>query len=66
MDNHDQDLAQVRDTLPRLWWAIYSGSITAGFSREQSFILLQAYILSQCPVGIRLPPDPDYKKPDDM
>ena len=57
----DQDLAQLRDVLPRIWWAIFKGSIQVGFTEQQSFSLTQTYILSQ---GRVTPTDP-YIKPED-
>lgn len=49
----DQALALFRDTLPRAWMACYQGCIAGGFSDSQAFLLLQTYILSQNPYGIR-------------
>ena len=40
----DQDLAKLRDMLPAVWWAIYSGCIDKGFSKEQALLLVIAYI----------------------
>jgi hypothetical protein len=51
----EQGLASIRDTIPRMWFAYYQGSVAAGFSPEQAFILLQTYILSQTPNGIQPP-----------
>ena len=49
----EQELANIRDTLPHLWWALYQGCVSAGFGELQSFALLQTYILAQNPFGIR-------------
>ena len=67
MPNFDEELTTVRNTIPRLWWNIYQGCITAGFNELQSFILTQTYILGQNPYGIR-PNDtsgPKTDKPDE-
>jgi hypothetical protein len=54
MDIHrmEQDMAQVRDTMPRLWKALYQGAIDQGFTREVALLLLQTWILAQNPHGI--------------
>ena len=44
-------LAEVRDSTPRIWMALYAGSIQEGFSEHQAFNLLQTWILSQNPNG---------------
>lgn len=49
----EQQLAQARDSVPPLWWALYQGGLAAGFDEKQSFMLLQTFILSQNPYGIR-------------
>lgn len=54
--SQDEFLASVRDGLPPMWFAIYQGCIATGFDERQSFALLQTYLLSQNPNGIR-PPD---------
>ncbi len=51
----DQQLANVRDTLPRFWYALYQGNRVAGFNNDQALILLQTYILAQSPSGINVP-----------
>ena len=35
MDNMEQTLAKIRDTLPRMWYAFYQGSVAAGFTTVQ-------------------------------
>lgn len=40
----DQNLAQIRDAVPSLWWAIYSGCIQQGFLEEQALRLVIAFI----------------------
>lgn len=42
----DQALAQVRDTLPALWWALHAGMLEKGFSTEQAMRLLEVHIYS--------------------
>lgn len=41
----DQAAAQLRDTLPPLWYGLYQGCIDAGFSHAQAFCLVQTYVL---------------------
>ncbi len=47
------DFAVLRDTLPRVWWNLYQGSLAQGFDKVQSFALVQTYILAQNPSGSR-------------
>ena len=54
-NEREQLLAQMRDSLPQMWYAIYSGSLAAGFDQVQAFTLLQTWLLSQNPHGIRPP-----------
>lgn len=49
----EQDLARLRDITPRIYWSIYQGCLATGFNPIQSFVLLQTWILSQCPNGIQ-------------
>jgi hypothetical protein len=49
----EQQLAFMRDHLPRVWWNLYQGSLATGFDQQQAMVLVQAWILSQCPAGIR-------------
>ncbi len=51
----DQDLAGLRDGLPRLWWSLYQGSLTAGFNERQAFILLQTWLAATSAKGVILP-----------
>ena len=53
----DQTLAVARDTIPRHWWALYQGSLAAGFGEQQAMALLQTQILSQFSGGV-YPPKP--------
>lgn len=55
--NSDQDFSQIRDVIPRLWYNFYQGCLQQGFNESQSFALLQTYILSQNPHGIKPPTD---------
>lgn len=41
----EQDIATTRDTLPQLWWALYSGNLEKGFEPAQALSLVQTYIL---------------------
>jgi hypothetical protein len=43
----EQELAKIRDTVPRLWWNLYQGCLVAGFSERQAFVLLQTKILGE-------------------
>lgn len=60
----DQALAAMRDSTSRLWWAIYQGCISVGFDTNQSFNLVQTYILGQNPYGIS-PPRESGPRPND-
>ena len=51
--NEDQLLAHARDVIPRLWGAMYQGALAAGFSASDAMGLVQTWILSQNPNGIR-------------
>lgn len=57
----DQDLAKLRDSLPRFWWSVYQGCREAGFSEPQAFALVQTFILASHCGGVR----PDRSSPDD-
>lgn len=48
MSRHEleQNLAHLRDVMPRVWWSIYQGSIQAGFDARQAFAVTQTYILA--------------------
>ncbi len=63
MDSGSQDLAAIRDTLPRLWWNLYQGCIVAGFNSQQSLALVNTWILGQNPHGIQ-PGNPAGPKSD--
>jgi hypothetical protein len=66
MSDDEQKLAAIRDSIPRLWWSIYQGTLAAGFNHLEAFALLQTWILSQTPNGIQPPrqsgPDTDDPK----
>jgi hypothetical protein len=47
--------AELRDTVPRMWWNLYQGAVQAGFDQRQAFALVQTFILAQNPNGIRPP-----------
>lgn len=40
----DQQLAETRDRLPRIWWALYQGNLEVGFSEAQALRLTIAFI----------------------
>lgn len=42
----DEEFARLRDTLPRLWWALYQGARQEGFDETQSMALVRTWILS--------------------
>lgn len=41
----DQLLAVIRDTLPAVWWAVYSGCIDKGFTPEQAMQLVLTHTI---------------------
>jgi len=43
----DQAIAACSEMFPRIWHCLYEGLKSEGFTEEQSFRLLIAYILSQ-------------------
>lgn len=49
----EQDMAKLRDGMPRVWWALYTGALEAGFGPAQAYGLVTAFILSQNTHGIR-------------
>lgn len=51
----EQSFATIRDGMPRMWWALYQGSLSAGFDRYQAFALVQTYIMSSNPHGNKPP-----------
>lgn len=57
MDKREQEeiLVTLRESLPRIWMAVYQGSLQAGFTESQAFALLQTYILAQHSGGIHPP-----------
>lgn len=61
----EQELAKMRDTLPRIWWALYVGCTEAGFTQEQSLSLVQTFCLTQCVGGVR-PNNPGAKPPEEQ
>jgi hypothetical protein len=42
----EQSLANLRDTMGYLWYALYQGCLAAGFDQRQAFTLTQTYILA--------------------
>lgn len=58
----DQDLASMRDGLPRIWWSIYQGNLMAGFTKDQAYGLLQSFIIAQSVKSVYpLPPNEEPK-----
>ncbi len=49
----DQAAAFLGDTFPPLWRRLYEGNLSQGFTEVESLKLVQTYILSQCPYGVR-------------
>lgn len=46
--NIDQELADTRDSLSRLWRAVYAGNLAAGFTPEQAMFLTQSFVVDIC------------------
>ena len=40
----DQALIEMRELIPRMWFAFFQGSIEAGFSEDQAFQLVRDYV----------------------
>lgn len=59
----EEAMVAFRNTIPRAWWNVYQGCLQAGFNEQQSFILLQTYIVGQNPAGTR-PSDGSGPKTD--
>jgi hypothetical protein len=53
-DKIDQLAASARDSVPRLWWALYQGCLQAGFSEIASMALVGTYVLC-CGAGVIRP-----------
>lgn len=49
----DQVTAWLGDNLSPLWRRIYQSNLQQGFTPAESLKLVQCYILSQCPYGVR-------------
>lgn len=61
----DQQLAMVRDSLPRYWWSIYQGCLTVGFSDRQVMLLVQTYMMTTQLRNVNLPQPEDGPKSDE-
>ena len=59
----ETDFIQIRNTMPRLWWNLYQGCLQNGFDERSALSLVQTFILSQNPHGIR--PDGPFGPPTD-
>lgn len=42
--NFDQELAQLRDAIPAIWWAVYTGCVEKGFTPDQALQLTIAFL----------------------
>lgn len=40
----DQNAAKLRESLPTMWWAVYSGCVDKGFTAEQSLVILLEFM----------------------
>ena len=49
----EQSIAMIGELLPASWRILYENLIKKGFTECESFKLVQTYILSQCPNGVR-------------
>lgn len=49
----DQASMTLAELLPPLWYHLFNNLKLQGFSEGQAFKLLQTYIVSQCPFGVR-------------
>ena len=49
----DQASASLGESFPLLWRSIYRNCLLEGFDKSESFRLVQTYILSNAPNGIR-------------
>lgn len=59
----DQEIASMRDSLPTIWWALYSGAVDKGFTTSQALALTQTYQLSMGVAPVILPPIPHQSAP---
>ena len=46
---HEQSLAFVAETCPRLWYGLYTRCIEEGFTQEQAMTLVVAFIKTPNP-----------------
>lgn len=58
----EEALVNMREVLPRGWWAVYAGCVQAGFTPNQAFGLTTTYILASHST-IR-PDNPSSPNPD--
>jgi hypothetical protein len=49
----DQGFTLITGNFPPLWRKLYTNLVSEGFNEVQALALVKAYILSQCPSGIR-------------
>lgn len=49
----DEAVTQATDLFPPMWRSLHDKCRSEGFSDSESLQLVKAYILSQCPYGIR-------------
>ena len=45
----------MADLMPPVWKRLYDNLEAMGFTEEEAMKLLQTFILSQCPFGVRGP-----------
>ena len=63
MNEREQQMAELRDAMPRMWWNLYQGYLMVGFTPYQAFSLVQTAILGIHSGGIR-PNNVDGPNPD--
>jgi hypothetical protein len=54
----DRRLAELRDGIPRLWWAYYTGCLAVGFNTEQAMSLVQTYVTAMTAKVYLIQPPP--------
>lgn len=59
----EENLVTIREGLPRFWWALYQGCLSAGFNERQAMQLLQSRVLGEA-AGKIVPPSEDGPKSD--
>jgi hypothetical protein len=49
----EQATSYLANQLPSFWKRMYDKCQEQGFSKQESLLLVNTYILSQCPYGVR-------------